>query len=118
MAFALGLIIGYFFFAWIRIVANKLEHSSSMIQITLTLCCAYWAFIFVEGVLHLSGVLATVASSLVLAQHMWPHVVAEESMHHVWHTFESLGNIIIFFLAGSITGAIIVEIEYIEYINL
>jgi len=66
----------------------------------------------------LSGVLATVASSLVLAHHMWPYVVSEESMHHVWHTFESLGNIIIFFLAGSITGSIVVDIDPIDIINL
>jgi NhaP-type Na+/H+ or K+/H+ antiporter len=118
MAWALGLFIGYFFFSWIRIAANKLEHNSSMIQIVLTLCCAYWSFVFVEGVLHLSGVLATVASSLVLAHHMWPYVVAKESMHHVWHTFESLGNIIIFFLAGSITGNIVIDIDFIDYIHL
>jgi NhaP-type Na+/H+ or K+/H+ antiporter len=118
MAWALGLFIGYFFFAWIHMAADKLDHSSSMIQITLTLCCAYWSFIFVEGVLMLSGVLATVASSLVLAHHMWPYVVSEESMHHVWHTFESLGNIIIFFLAGSITGSIVVDIDPIDIINL
>merc|ERR1719399_601131 len=81
MAWALGLFIGYFFFSWIRAAANKLDHASGMIQITLTLCCAYWSFIFVEGVLALA------AASLVLANHMWPYIVAEESMHHVWHTF-------------------------------
>jgi sodium/hydrogen exchanger 10/11 len=118
MAWAIGLFIGYFFFSWIRMVANKLEHSSSMIQITLTLCSAYWSFVFVEGVLHLSGVLATVASSLVLAHHMWPYVVSTESMHHVWHTFESLGNIIIFFLAGSITGKVVFEVDAIDYVHL
>jgi len=118
MAFALGLFIGYFFFGWIRAVANKLDHSAGMIQITLTICCAYWAFIFVEGVLHLSGVLATVASSLVLAHHMWPYICSEESMHHVWHTIESLGNIIVFFLAGSITGWIVVDIEFADYLHL
>lgn len=118
MAWALGLFIGYFFFTWLRGVSDKLSHSSSMIQITLTLCCAYWSYVIVEGVLGLSGVLATVASSLVLAHHMWPYVVSHDSMHHVWHTFESLGNIIIFFLAGSITGAIVVEIDPIDFLHL
>jgi len=118
MAWALGLFIGYFFFTWLRGVSDKLSHSSSMIQITLTLCCAYWSYVIVEGVLGLSGVLATVASSLVLAHHMWPYVVSHDSMHHVWHTFESLGNIIIFFLAGSITGAIVVEIDLIDFLHL
>lgn len=118
MAWALGLFIGYFFFSWIRLASNRLSHSSGMIQITLTLICAYWSFMFVEGVLTLSGVLATVASSLVLANHMWPYIVSVESMHHVWHTFESLGNIIIFYLAGSITGKIVVDIDAIDYVHL
>lgn len=118
MAFALGLFIGYFFFGWIRAVANKLDHSAGMIQIVLTLCCAYWSFIFVEGILGLSGVLATVASSLVLAHHMWPYIVSEASMHQVWHTLESLGNTIIFFLAGSITGHIVVDIPPINWLHL
>jgi len=95
-----------------------LDHSSGMIQIVLTLCCAYWSFIFVEGVLGLSGVLATVAASVVLANHMWPYVACEESMHHVWHTFEALGNMIVFFLAGSKTGDIFLEIDAIDYLNL
>jgi NhaP-type Na+/H+ or K+/H+ antiporter len=118
MAWALGLFIGYFFFSWIRASADKLDHASGMIQITLTLCCAYWSFIFVEGVLQLSGVLATVASSLVLANHMWPYVVSEESMHHVWHTFEALGNMIVFFLAGAKTGNIFLDIDGIDILNL
>lgn len=118
MAFAIGIFIGYFFFAWIRAVFNKLDHSSGMIQIVLSLCCAYVSFIVVEGMLHLSGVLATVAASLVLAHHMWPYVASEESMHHVWHTFESLGNIIVFFLAGSITGYIVVEIDPMDFLHL
>merc|ERR1719482_997156 len=118
MAWALGLFIGYFFFSWIRAAADKLDHASGMIQITLTMCCAYWSFIFVEGVLKLSGALATVASSLVLAHHMWPYVVSSESMNHIWHTFETLGNMIVFFLAGAKTGDIFLDIDMIDIVNL
>jgi NhaP-type Na+/H+ or K+/H+ antiporter len=118
LAFGMGMFIGYFFFTWIRLASNKLEHHSGMIQIVLTLCCAYWSFIMAEGVMHLSGVLSTVAASLVLAHHMWPHVVSPESMHHVWHTFEALGNIIIFFLAGALTGNVMVHIDGINYLYL
>jgi sodium/hydrogen exchanger 10/11 len=118
MAFALGLFIGYFFFGWIRAVSNKLDHAAGMIQITLTLCAAYWSFIFVEGILKLSGVLATVACSLVLAHHMWPYICNQESMHHVWHTFEALGNVIVFFLAGSITGFIVLDIDAVDWLHL
>jgi NhaP-type Na+/H+ or K+/H+ antiporter len=99
MAWALGLFVGYMFFSWIRAASNRLVEESSMIQIALTLCCAYWSFIIVEGVLGLSGVLATVASSLVLAHHMWPYIVSPDSLEHVWHVLESLGNTIVFFFS-------------------
>merc|ERR1719162_2276577 len=98
------MMMGYFFYMWIRVAGDKFNHSSGTIQIALTLCCAYWSFIMAEGVFHISGVLATVAASLMLASLMWPHIVNEEAMHHVWHTLEALGNIIIFFLAGALTG--------------
>ena len=51
MAMALGFFIGYLFFTWIRVASNRFSHHTSAIQITLTLCCAYWSFIFVEGML-------------------------------------------------------------------
>merc|ERR1719253_2446481 len=89
-----------------------------MIQISLTLCCAYWSFILAEGVLGMSGVLATVASSLVLAHHMWPYIVSPESLLHVWHTFESLGNMIVFFLAGAKTGDIFLDIDAVDVLYL
>jgi hypothetical protein len=72
----------------------------------------------VEGVLKLSGVLATVASSLVLAHHMWPFVVSKESMHDIWHTLESLGNMIVFFLAGAKTGYIFLDIKPVNWVYL
>merc|ERR1719491_2688599 len=89
MAWLLGAVIGYTFYLWIRSAGNRLIHSSTTTQISLTLCCSYWSFIMAEGVFHISGVLSTVAASLVLACKMWPHIVSEQAMHHVWHTFET-----------------------------
>mmetsp|Transcript_12585 Transcript_12585/g.28486 ORF Transcript_12585/g.28486 Transcript_12585/m.28486 type:complete len:1167 (-) Transcript_12585:177-3677(-) len=118
MACALGVFIGYFFFSWIRAAGSNFHHSSAMIQVSLTLCCAYWSFIMAEGIFKISGVLCCVTASLVLAHHMWPHVASPETMHHVWHTFESLGNIVIFFLAGALTGKAMVDIDAIDYVHL
>jgi len=70
LAFLLGMVIGYIFFTWIKKASSKLEDHSSMIQVSLTLCCAYWSFIIAEGVFHISGVLSTVAAALVLAHFM------------------------------------------------
>jgi len=118
MAVALGVFLGYFFFTWIRAASNRFNHSSPIIQILLTLCAAYWSFVLAEGVLKMSGVLATVACSLVLAQNMWPYIVEREAMLDFWHAFENLGNIIIFFLGGALTGGAMVNIEIMDYLNL
>merc|ERR1719460_2893241 len=37
-AWALGMLIGFVFFLWIRAANNKLDHSSSVIQASLTIC--------------------------------------------------------------------------------
>jgi NhaP-type Na+/H+ or K+/H+ antiporter len=117
-AFILGMAIGGFFYLWIKMANNKLDHSSSMIQVSLTLACAYSSFIIAEGIFKVSGVLSTVAASLVLAYFMWPEVVARETMHTIWHVFEYLGNTIIFLLAGSLTGSAMVNIAVFDYIHL
>jgi len=49
---------------------------------------------------------------------MWPYIVSSESMEHVWHTFDSLGNIIIFFLAGALTGETMVHSDFADYVHL
>merc|ERR1719199_976955 len=112
------MILGYFFYAWIRAANNKLHHHSSVIQIALTISCAYSSFIIAEGLFHISGVLSTVAAALVLAHKMWPEVTDKESMHTVWHIFEYLGNTVIFFLAGALTGHTMVKIAWEDYIHL
>lgn len=117
-AWCVGLVIGWFFYGWIKAASNKLEHHSAVIQISLTLSCAYWSFLVAEGVFHMSGVLATVASSLVLADKMWPLIVCKESMHTVWHMFEYLGNIVVFFLAGALTGKLMVHMPLRDYFYL
>merc|ERR1719478_925375 len=66
-AMLLGFAVGWAFTLWIRVASNRFSHFSGLIQISLTLCCAYTSFILAEGVLHISGVLSTVAAALVLA---------------------------------------------------
>lgn len=117
-AWGLGLLIGYGFYLWICQASNKLESNNTIIQISLTICCAYWSFIIAEGVFHISGVLATVGASLVLADKMWPVVVCKESLHTVWHMLEYLGNVIVFFLAGALTAKVMVTMSLREYMDL
>lgn len=117
-AWCLGMFIGAVFLAWICAASSKLDHHNVVIQVSLTLCCAYWSFIIAEGVFHISGVLATVAAALVLAHSMWPRVVSKKSMHDFWHMLEYLGNTIIFFLAGALTGKTMAQIPWIDYCHL
>eukprot|EP00971_Amphidinium_carterae_P198842 3945896-Amphidinium_carterae.1 len=118
MAFGLGGLIGYVFFLWMQLANHLTDHRSDMIQIALSLCCAYWSFIVAEGVLEISGVLSTVGAALVLADNMWPHIKSKATMLHVWHTFEFLGNTVIFFLGGALVGNAMIDIEYSDYLHL
>jgi len=117
-ALVLGAACGWIFLQWISAASNKLEHRSSVIQTSLTLCCAYWSFFIAEGVFHISGVLSVVASAIVLAHKMWPVVVSKEAMHTIWHMFEYIGNTLIFFLAGALTGRAMFRIEAQDYLHL
>jgi len=117
-AIALGWLLGWVTVLWMRLTHSRFEHKASNIQISLTICNAYWAFFLAEGVLHWSGVLCTVASCLVLADRMWPAIVHKHSMHHVWHMLEFLGNTIIFFLAGSLTGKTMRKMDPVDYLHL
>jgi NhaP-type Na+/H+ or K+/H+ antiporter len=117
-AWALGMLIGAIFYLWIRAANNKFDHNSSVIQASVTICCCYSSFVVAEGALHISGVLSTVAAALILAHKMWPHVVDVEAMHDIWHMLEYLGNSIIFFLAGALTGQVMTKIEAEDYVHL
>lgn len=117
-AWGLGMLIGFVFFLWIKAANNKLDHSSSVIQASLTICCCYTSFVVAEGAFHISGVLSTVAAALVLAHKMWPHVVSDQAMLDTWHMLEYLGNSIIFFLAGALTGSVMARIQAEDYVHL
>mmetsp|Transcript_100671 Transcript_100671/g.305501 ORF Transcript_100671/g.305501 Transcript_100671/m.305501 type:complete len:891 (-) Transcript_100671:47-2719(-) len=103
-AACVGLVIGVLFYVWILANSDKLCHSSPLIQSSLTMMCAYWSFIVAEGVFHMSGVLSTVTAALVLAHKMWPVLVERKAMLEFWHLVETIGNAIVFFLAGVLTG--------------
>lgn len=118
LAVVVGLVVGYVFVQWIRNINGLRNKHADMIQISLTICCAYWSFILSEGVLKINGVLATVFAALMLAHQMWPAVINKESMHTVWHTLEYIGNTVIFFLAGALTGKASIFVRWIDYFHV
>lgn len=62
-----GLLLG--FLAYYMIVQTKLtgKPMDSIVQITITVVCAYLAFLISEHVLSGNGILATIVASLILA---------------------------------------------------
>lgn len=89
--------------------SDKLQHHDHLIQLALTLSCAYLSFFIGEAELHVSGVLACIFAALVLAKQAWPVFCSRDGVEHVWHAIEFIGNTLIFLLAGSIFGQLIVE---------
>jgi NhaP-type Na+/H+ or K+/H+ antiporter len=93
--------------------ARKTEEADTIVQIAITICCAYLSFFVCEDTAHVSGVLGCVSAALVCAAYVWPLVCSHETMHHVWHMVEYIGNTLIFMLAGVIIGETIVVRSYI-----
>jgi NhaP-type Na+/H+ or K+/H+ antiporter len=90
-----------FLVAW---AGQRTSHADTTIQIALTICCAYLTFFIGDHLLGVSGVLATVVAGVVVSAFCWPLFNSKETMEHVWHMFEWLGNTLIFILAGLIIG--------------
>jgi NhaP-type Na+/H+ or K+/H+ antiporter len=104
IAVVVGIGIGYLFYRWIRKASDRLSHKSSFVQCSLTIACAYWSYLLADGVFGISGVVVTVVAGLVLADKMWPIVVERQAMVEIWHLIENIGNILVFFLAGMLSG--------------
>lgn len=97
----LGSIFGCLACLVIGLCAEENYASDTMIQVVVTLCCAYLAFFLAESEFATSGVLTTTASGLVVAYTAWPCFVSRETMKTVWETVEFIGNTLIFLLAGA-----------------
>lgn len=118
-AVLIGATVGFISLWLIRKSNDRLNHHSPIVQICVTLCSAYWSFLISEGVFHVSGVLSTVTCALVMAHRMWPMLVAREAMLEIWHVVETIGNALVFFLAGAMTGATLVHTVYlVDYLWL
>ena len=58
----LGLVWGFGTLWWMRKLSRTTSHEDSVLQITLTICCAYGSFFSAEELLEVSGVLCTVTA--------------------------------------------------------
>ncbi|KAJ9470075.1 Sodium/hydrogen exchanger 7 [Diplonema papillatum] len=80
--------------------------NDDMIEISVTIVCAYVTFFFAEGFLHVSGVLALVVLGVWLSHHrqaISPEV--EHTLHAFWGVTVHLTNTLIFVLIGVIASS-------------
>jgi CPA1 family monovalent cation:H+ antiporter len=92
VGWVLGLAAGY--------VLGRIE--DNFIEITLTTVLAYLSFIVAEQVLHVSGVMATVAAGLSIGgwRRMKISVQVRAYLEHFWDYMALLANALIFLLVG------------------
>ena len=88
----------------IGLLNHRMRKEDTIMQISMTLCCAYLSFFVAEYTLEVSGVLACCTAGVVLAMLSPALIFESESMESVWLTIEWIGNTLIFTLAGLIIG--------------
>ena len=92
-----GVVLTWLVSSWIARLFND-----PLSEITLTVVLAYLSMVIAEGLLHVSGVMAVVASGLWMSgsgrTKISPEV--EHFLHRFWGTLGYVANTLIFFLVG------------------
>jgi len=92
-----GLLLG-----WVTGMLLGTVHSDPSIEITLTTILAYASFLIAEELLHVSGVMATVAAGLTLGS--WGKFKVSPSVrtyvHHFWEYMGFVATALIFLMVG------------------
>ena len=110
-----GLVIGRVFCS----VLSKMG-KYPLVQITLTLSLAYFSFIFAEHYFHVSGVMAVVASALVVGTFGHTSLALESwnKLHDSWDHFAFWANSVIFVLVGMAVPKIMSGISLQDFLLL
>ena len=99
--------------AWLTVLIIGRIRNLPLIEITLTVCLAYFAFLFAEHYLHVSGVMAVVSAGLVVRSY-GRTMVSPATWHALVETWEQLGfwaNSLIFFLVGLLVPEVLVDFK-------
>ena len=107
-----GIVVGLAI-AWITVLIIGRLRNLPMIEITLTVCLAYFSFLFAEHYLHVSGVMAVVSAGLVVRSY-GRTMVSPSTWHALVENWEQLGfwaNSLIFFLVGLLVPKVLVDIQ-------
>ncbi|KAH9254896.1 hypothetical protein BASA81_007146 [Batrachochytrium salamandrivorans] len=113
---ALGLGFGLLSLYIIRISCAPNNEDDAMIQLTVTIVCAYFSFIISENNVNGNGVLATVTSALVISAYAWPSFSKPQAIEQVWKTIEFFATAIIFCFGGLAFGMTVYRYHGTEYV--
>ena len=111
-----GVLVGYIL-AWLTCNLIGLMHDVPLVEVTLTVCLAYFSFIAAEHYLHVSGVMAVVTAGLVLGSYGRTRI-SPESWTHLQVIWEQLGfwaNSLIFFLVGLLVPHLLFNVTGREF---
>ncbi len=114
-----GVVVGVVL-AWITVAIIGQLHKMPLIEITLTVCLAYFSFLFAEHYLHVSGVMAVVSAGL-LTRSFGRTMVSPTTWHALIETWEQLGfwaNSLIFFLVGLLVPKVLVDLGGVNLATL
>jgi monovalent cation:H+ antiporter, CPA1 family len=96
-----GAVVGWLMAVAVGFVLGRVE-DDALIEISLTTILAYFSFLVAEHVLHVSGVMATVAAALTIGG--WGHSKishsVREHLESFWDYLAFVANALIFLLVG------------------
>jgi CPA1 family monovalent cation:H+ antiporter len=95
-----GLVVGWFLGLLTGYVLGKVE--DHFIEITLTTVLAYVSYLVAEEILHVSGVMATIAAGLTIGGwgRMKVSYAVRDYLEHFWEYVAFLANALIFLMVG------------------
>ena len=106
MGGATGLVVGGLALWWIDRIYND-----PLVEISISIVCAYLAYFLAEHLLHVSGVVAVVTLALLFAGPGRTRISVEvaQFLHHFWEISAYIANTLIFLLVGLIIALRISE---------
>lgn len=107
----LGVLVGLFLGLVFSIAISK--STSKGVQLTLSLILAHSTFLFAEGFLHVSGILATLTAGMVMGNFGRRKLskATIKSFAEIWTFLGFISNSLIFILLGTKLG----QINFLEY---
>jgi NhaP-type Na+/H+ or K+/H+ antiporter len=115
----LGTSIAFGFLIIIAWCSESSYYTDAMIQVILTICCAFFCFFIAETQCSTSGVLTLVSAGCIFSYVAWPRFVSREVIKTVWEALEFIGNTVVFTLAGMLWGIRVMNrVEHLELVDV